>query len=362
MSLQHIVWLANYFTGFTVVEGGKSTEVNASPVVTADGFGTTPGFFLRTQFVFGHWASPTSCNPIVAWRVAQILPRVKTLRVRYGTYDNTLSSLVLALNGDHSHNRVRKLATDLNMHVGALVAELARLNGQWPLTADMCRMWDRLPEPEQDKLVKTLWAAIDARQIGGSAELVRRIDVAELRLRTAADQKRHEDRLIAVGLEPPVSLRQFLDDIGVINLVYTLGAGDIGDPSHFRFDDLDREIMRELIGETGFSGRISLFTTTHPVHIGGAETDVRPQVVLGGELRELVFVHWDRVTERFILTLRPSGLERDDDSQDEQLPIAELRARIGADTNLGRPLAPGEAPSWPLQTNARSRRRRFGIR
>lgn len=362
MTLHHVVWRAQDACKFTIAgEGSESFTVTATPVVTSYWFGTTVGVLARTHDSFGYWMSSNICSPIAAWRIAQILPRVKTIRNHGGGYDETLCGLVIALGSDRHEDRMRERAKDLGVTTDELITLLDQINEMWPTTADLCSMWDQLSDKQQDGLARTLRDALSAGQIGESRELINRIETAELRLRNAAEQREHEEGLIAAGLKPEASLRQLLLDIGVTNLAYTVGYGDFGEPSHFAFGNLDHEIMRELIGQNGFCSRVPLITTAkepddpsaHRTSGGGEVTmfwndfgdSGHPRIILQGEAQELTSIGWDRVTERFILTVHPRDMEKDD-SRDQSMSIEDLRAMIGQETGLDGPLIPGERPRW----------------
>jgi hypothetical protein len=383
MTQHRLIWQAPDVHTFEVAdERSDPFTVTANPVITNYWFGTTVGFYYRNANGFGHWYSSNICGLITAWRVAQILPLVKTLRNRGGGYDTTLCGLVIAMGADRHETRMRHRAEDLGMTVEELDALLLKTRELWPNAELLHAMWGRLPESEQDKIVGGVRKAITEGHVDAHTGLIQQVEQAELRLRTKEEQKQHEDELIDAGLEPSVSLKQLMVDIGVTNLAYTVGYGEMFDPTHFSFDDLDRAIMKELIGSSGFSRWVSLVTTLkqpddpsahHSAGGGGVTiytTDFgdrgHPRVTLGGEMKELVCVRYDRVTERFQLALRPPGLERDQDEQDILMTIEELRKAIGADIGDGtRFLAPGQPAPWcaPVVTPAtvtRRRRRRLG--
>ncbi len=361
MTLQRVIWRAQDACKFSVVDEGEPFAIKATPTITSYSFGITVGLFFRNQDTFGYWYSSNTCDLITAWRVAQILSRIKTMRNR-GGYDSTMCGLVIAMNGDHNKDRMRERAKDLGMSIQELDVELKRLNQLWPTQSDLCPMWDKLSTNEQDKLAGVLRDAIASNKIEANQELINRIEVAELRLRDYAQQKEYEELLIATGLEPEASLRQLLLDIGVTNLIYTVGFGGIGDQTHFEFDDLDRVIMRWLIGSFGSRERVMLVTTakqpddpsTHFSEGGGGITvhwndfgDFgHPRIMLGSESKELVSVRWDRVTERFLLTLRPTDLSERDNSQDVEMSIIQLRTDIGSTDGM---LNPGQPAPWCKQ-------------
>lgn len=367
MTMHDIIWQSRGVCKFDVVgEGEPFHYVTAKPVVTTYWFGTTVGLLHRGHSNFAHWTSSNICSALTAWRVAQILPRLKRLSVGPNSYDTTLCGLVIALKGDDNEKRLRHRAEDFDMTVYELISELDALRDLWPSENEICSMWDKLPHKEQDKLVPSLREAFDEGVLM-YANTLHRLETAEQRQRDATKQREHEDGLIEKGLTPERSLRQFLLDIGTINLVYTAGMGEMWDPSHFDFDDLDRQIMRELIGDVGFCRYIPLITTArqpddesahHSSGVPGMAMfwsdfgdSGRPRISLFGKTMELVRAEWDRVTERFLLTLRPHGLEDDDAGRDKRLPIEELRELIGGDMGLEGPLPPGQPASWCVVEN-----------
>jgi hypothetical protein len=362
MTLHRNVWRAQQPVTFTLLGEGEPVTIAATPIVTSYWFGTTVGLVHRTANSFGHWQSSNVCGLLTAWRVAQLLPGLKQLRNQGSGYDATLCGLVIALGGDRHEDRMRERARDFGLTVPELEAELQRVNTLWPVEAELRAMWDRLPTSAQDGLSAQLRAAIADGHVKETPGLTHRLELSELRLRKAAEQKAHEEELIASGLPPEASLRRLLLDLGVTNLAYTVGHGELFDPTHFTFDDLDRAIMRELIGEWGYSRSVWLVTTSKQpddasAHHAEGNRSVamfwsdfgergHPRVQLGGVAHELFAVRWDHVTERFVLIIRPLGLGDRDDSQDQQLSISDLRTRIGGDTGLGHPLLPGEMPAW----------------
>lgn len=362
MTLHHVIWRAQDACEFVIEgEGSQPITVKATPVVTSYWFGTTVGVLARTHSSFGYWSSSNVCGPVTAWRVAQILPRVKTIRTHGGGYDETLCGLVIALGGDRHEDRMRERAKDIDLTVDELIELFDETNKLWPTTTELLAIWDGMSDNQQDGFASHLHRAISAGDVEYDIQLMSRLDQSEFRTRTKAEQKAREDSLIAGDLKPEASLRQLLLDIGVTNLVYTVGYGEMWDPTHFKFDELDREIMRELIGTSGFCSRISLSTTArqpddssaHHVAGGGGVTmhwsdfgeSGHPRLQLHDETWELVCVHWDRVTERFVLTLRPHGMEKDD-SRDQMMSIEDLRTVIGKETGLDSPLIAGERARW----------------
>lgn len=361
MTQQRMVWQARDAVTFMVAdEWPELVEVTARPIVTSYWFGTTVGLFYREANSFGYWYSSNTCGPITAWRVAQILPRVKTMRNRSSGYDQTLCGLVIAMNGDRHEDRMRERAKDLGMTVGELDAELKRLNTLWPSAVVLHSMWKRLPESAQDQIAKPVRQAITDGLVEHNTGLESCVEQAEIRLRSAAEQAQHEDELIINGLDdkPWESLKMLAFDLGVTNLVYTRGCGDLDEPSHYRMADLDREIMSELIGTWG-GGKVTLLTTTKDpddpsAHLSGGGggiavfgsnfgKEVVPMVMFGDEMRELAYARFDRVTERFQLAVRPAGGEHDDEIL---MTIPELRAKIGETCGLGEPLEPGHQAPW----------------
>jgi hypothetical protein len=352
MTMQRLVWQAKVPTEITITDEGKPFTVRATPVVTTHYLGITVGYFYRTHDAFGYWNASRTCTLITAWRVAHILPLVKSVR-NQNMSDGTVARLVLAVEGDHHETRTFETSRDLDMTVDELGAELVRVQNLWPSAAALCSMWDQLPTHEQDKLSGFLRTVIETGQVEGTPELIHRVEIAELRLRDVAQQKQHEDVLIRQGLSPEDSLFEFMMDIGVTELAYTLGFGELGDPVCFPFCVLDQAIMAELIGSSGYHSRIRLLAW------GSSDEHIPPRIMLGGEPRELLFVRWDHVTERFVLTLRPLGLNPRDDRQDEQLSIADLRARIGVDMGLDSPLPPRTRAPWLVHERPASRVQRW---
>ncbi|CAN5186518.1 hypothetical protein BH09PAT3_BH09PAT3_3830 [soil metagenome] len=364
MTLQRILWRSTFNDCKFVVDesrDGNEITIKGTPVITEFYFGVTVGMLTRTSDSFGYWESSNVCGPVTAWRVLQILPRMRRLRTEHG-YDSTMCGLVIALQNDESEKRRRKLAEDFDMNVEDFNAMLDNVRNLWPEPSTLNTIWDRLSTAAQDRFAPALRQAIDDGDVAGTNDLglIVRLEAAETRLRTGKQQKEHEDRLIEAGLTADVSLRQLLVDIGVSNLVYTIGCGDIGEPSHFKFEDLDREIMTELIGTRGFCRNIGLYTTpkqpndptAHHTAGGGGITmfmsdfgkATRPR--LTRDTLELIRVRWDKVTERLVLVLRPPGLDEDDFGHDVHMSIADLRVHIGTITGLDRPLNPGETPNW----------------
>jgi hypothetical protein len=374
-----IVWQGT--TGAFDVKGeGEPFTVIALPAVIANVHGVTVGLYYSGPDSFGHWESSNVCDAVTAWRVAQILPKVKTVREQGYGYDTTLAGLVIAMNGDRNEDRIRERSADLGMSVEEFVSELEKLTRLWPSSDELFRMWDHLPARDQEDLARIVRGGFDSGYIDRYEPLEERVEAAERRLRDAADRMAQEEQLIKDGLAPHASLRLFLEDIGVKNLRYTVGIGEMFDPTHIAWENLDREVMRELIGERGFSSRITLLTTAlqpddpsaHHSEGGGAISvywssfgeSGHPRIQLSGITLELISVAWDATQGELVLTYRPVGLSERDSSQDAKASVAELRSQIGFDLGLERPLLVGEKPAWamPLSPTTRSRRRLLGWR
>ncbi len=357
MALHQIIWRSPDQHTFTVSgEESKPFEVRATPVIVRYYFGITVGFSHRGAEGFGTWLSSNVCDLFTAWRVAQILPRVQTMRNQGGGYDATMCGLVIAMNGDRHVDRMRERARDLGMSVPAFEAELDRLRKLLPSTNELMQMWDRLPDKQQEALVHPVTEALEEGRLHQSSLLTTRLEAASLRVRSLKEQKLHEDGLIEAGRVPAESLRQLMVDLGVSNLVYTLGFGDMFGPSHFEFDKLDREIMICLIGTRGFNQRVSLLTTPkHP-----DDTDARhaegdggitvyttnfgeaqhPVLYISGRKYKLVHVTWSHATERYLVTIRPDELSSRDDSQDKRMSIPTLRKLIAMPVGTRAPWLP----------------------
>jgi hypothetical protein len=351
-----IVWQGQQDCDF-LVEGEWSVPLAAAarPVVSFHRSGITVGFFYRNTNGYGHWYSSNTCPLATAWRIAQILPKVKRLREGSG-YDATLCGLVITLQGDRHEERLKHLAKDLDMSVDDLLAELGGTWDIWPGTEEMVSMWERLPSDLQDANVRFIRTGLAYGHFEPDARLNSYIHMAELRIRTALEQKQHEDDLIEADLTPEQSLRQLLEDLGVNNLAYTVGCGDIGEPSHFGWDMLDKELMREMIGSRGYASYVPLISTAKQpddptahyssgsggVSIFGSDFgDHRhPPIKLGQVWYELVNARFDRVTERVQVAIRPLG-STDADEAEELQSVSDLRARIGETNGLAAPLAPG---------------------
>lgn len=361
---QQVIWQAKDTVTFDVEgEQPKPVSVTAKPVVSYS-YGTTVGLFYRHVWDFGYWYSSNVCDLITAWRVAQILPRIKTMRNSSQGCDSTLCGLVIAMNGDRHEDRMHERAKDLGMTVDELDAELTRLRSTWPDAATLHAMWKRSPEAEQNWIAASVRQAITEGLVDHNSGLESCVEQAEIRMRSAADQRRHEEDLITRGLEnnPWESLQMLMVDLGVTNLRYSVGCGDMFEPTHFEMQNLDREIMGELIGERGFCNKVPLFTTTKgpddmsAYHVSGGssiavisldlgETD-HPKVVLGDKVFDLTYVSYDRVTERFQVALRPTGVNHSD--EDRLMSIEDLRGEIGQHhgCNGESPLEPGTKAPW----------------
>jgi hypothetical protein len=220
----------------------------------------------------------------------------------------------------------------------------------------MVSMWGRLPADLQDANVRFIRTGLAYGHFEPDARLNSYIHTAEFRIRSAEEQRRHEDELIEAGLVPEQSLRRLLEDIGVTNLAYTVGCGDMFEPSHFKWAELDEELMREMIGSRGYASYVLLFSTAKQpddpsAHYSSGGGGIRvfgsdfgdqrhPPLKLGQAWYELVYTRFDRVTERFQVAIRPLGTT-DADEAEELLSVEDLRVRIGVDNALSGPLAPG---------------------
>lgn len=354
MTRYRTIWQAADKHEFEVLDEGSPFRVEARPMVVSFYFGTTVALFHRSQFTYGVWTSSNICDFITAWRVCQLVPRIETLSDKSG-YNSTLCGLVIALGGDNHAERQKARAADLGMSESEYVAELERVRHLWPTVNEICKMWDDSSDEERHKVLSRLRKGRDNGLVW-TAELESRIELAELQIRTMEDQKEYEDRLIAAGLQPEVSLKQLLVDIGVSNLAYT--SFDDFAPSHFEWEDLDRSIMKELIGPYGFSSSVLLITTVKQpddksAHYAAGGNGVAvvwsdfgdrhpPRVTLADQAMELVSVSWDRVTERFLLTIRPVGAS-EFDKRDHQMSVPDLREQLGIEMGLMCELPVGES-------------------
>jgi hypothetical protein len=372
--MQHsFVWRSTKPVTFNVVdERPQPISVTALPVVTSHYYGTTVGLYYSGEHDFGYWYAANACNPITAWRVAQILSKIKTLNNSpQGDYNSTLCGLIIALEeGDRDEDRMCERAKDLGMSVEELDIELKRLDTLWPSTIEFCSIWERLPESEQDRIVKMVRQAITDGYIKQDIKLMAGIEQVERRLNKIADQRKHEEYLILNGFDdnPMNSLQKLMHDLGVKNLSYTVGCGDFGEPTHFDMEDLDQMVMKELIGEWGFNSRVPLFTTeknpndrtAYQSYASLAVTissinfgsHIHPKVVLSQKIMDMISVQYDRTTEQFQLTLRPVGIEGE--SMDLVMSIEQLRSEIGNNMGLDGPLEPGSMAPWLDQTVPKS--------
>ncbi len=348
-----------------VGEWSQPVTVIARPIVTNYWFGTTVGMHYNNALGFGYWRSSNTCNLITAWRVAQILPKIKTMRNGSGGYDSTLCGLVIAMNGDRHKDRMRERAKDLGMTVDELDVELNRLELLWPKADDIYAMWVRLSESEQHEIVGLISQAIANGLVEHHTDLEICVERAQEWLHSEACQKQHEDDLIDKGHDdrPWDSLQAFLSDIGVTNLVYTVGFGDIGDPSHFDGRDIDRKIMRELIGQRGFYDQVPLMTSVKEsddestywsvcgkggIVLSGTDFGgiMSPKVMFGNDVMDLTLIRYDRDAMCFLLAVRPIGVTHGDD--DVFMSITQLRYAIGKKCGLGGPLEPGMKAPWAV--------------
>lgn len=345
MTMHHIIWRSpEHHTINVADEGPNAFGVQATPVITSFYWGITVGFTHRGASSFGTWLSSNTTDLINAWRVAQILPRVKTMRNSGGGYDSTMCGLVIAMRGDRHEDRMRERARDLGMTVPEFEQLLAEVGQLWPNMDELLNMWDLLSHTQQEETVSLIRNAIEAGHIHSSSILEDRLETASLRIRTHEEQKQHENDLIEASREPTESLRQLMMDIGVSNLLFTVGIGEMGDPSHFDFAELDKEIMGALIGTYGFSQHISLLTTAknpddptaHHIESGIGMTVYstnfgeaqHPIVHFAGQWCKLVYVTWSHGTERYLVAVRPVQVSDRDDSQDMVMNLPDLRDLI----------------------------------
>ena len=332
--------------------GGKS--IHATPVVVNTRHGVTVGLvqpFSYTLAPFGSWFSGNTCSPWTAWRVAVLLSQLKTLSTDNG-YDSTITGLVIAVEGDQNESRLYNRALELGMTLGELQHELKQVRRQWPSAGEILFMWDRMTDSQQEAFAPPLDEAVRRGDV--DEVLASRVAKAMSRVQAKNERIQHEDKMILEGLDVRSSLRQLLADIGVTNLAFTADA-DFFAPSHFNFDDLDREIMRELIGGDAFSREILLETTsrgpddTAAHHSAGGNgvtmlwSDFgkcsHPRIELGGAAMEIRSVRWDHSADCFMLKVMPHGGQAVTDGF--EVSIESLRGQLD--------LPPGKLASWVCQ-------------
>lgn len=366
--MQHsILWRSDTPVTFVVVDKGPDHfMVTAYPVVTNSNRGTTVGLVYSGQHDFGYWSSSQYCDLIIAWRVAQLLPMVKTIHSRDHGRVDTLRGLVFLMEREASRQDdwPSEIAMDLGMSVQDLRVELNQLDALWPTALAIRQMWVALPESDQDRLAPVVRQAVRHGHVVHDEALINLIVPAEERVRKAALQMKHEEELIAKGLDfdPMNGLQRLMLDIGVTNLVYTVDESDPPVPSHFSVDDMDRQVMSRLIGLWGRNRCVPLRTTVKgpddrsahctstkadgklPVFGANFGKETTPTVVLARGIVDLVSVRYNRRAECFMLVVRPTGAETGDD--DQEWTIEGLRRAIGVDYGLDGPLMPGVLAPW----------------
>lgn len=353
--LERIVWFPEGTDAtFNVKENLKSViNATARPIIISDCCGIAVGLFYCNDQGFGYWCSTNTCNTITAWRIAQILPRIKTVRISLNGYNKTLCGLVNVFYGDYHDSRVQECANDFGMTIEEFEADLKKLKKLWPSAVVLHSMWQRLSESEQNQMAKSVRQAITEGLIDHNNDLEDCVEQAEIRLQIAA-RKQREDYLIARGLDdrPWDSLQIFMSDIGVDNLLKTVAARDAGEPKYYKWPYLDREIMKDLIGDQSTINKIPLRTkakisndkSAYWSQIGSetiAFTDadfddaIHPKVIIQHKAFSLACVSFDRNNECFQVSLWPVGSVSDGD---KLMSIRHLREELQ--------LEPGTKAPW----------------
>lgn len=356
MTRHQILWRAETGSADVLLDDGMTGPfvVSLTPVVTADGLGVRVGMLHRSHDSFGYWTGDRSTDPITAWRTARVLTRVDTLNVRgYRSGGNDIAAVTdlfgRKLNTESPEfNRASEILRISPSSLQSLVAEMME---ERPDGRTMFHLWYGMPDSLQDRHRDLLAIYVERYAFDVSDRLRQLHDTIELRVRTREEQVAREAALIEAGVPEAKSLQAFLSSVGVENLLHT-DPGDFG-PSHFGRSSsrtMDQQILGLLIGDFGYASEVLLLTTelepddpsAHSVSGGGGVTvymsnfgeSVPPGVMIDGSRFKLMGVRWDRVTERFVLRVRPYDVSSDDASKDVWRPLDELQ---GVATALKRP-------------------------
>lgn len=348
MTMRHrILWRVETGTTDVLLNDGMGEPfvVSVTPVVTADALAVRVGVLHRGHDSFGYWTADRSTDPVTAWRTARVLTRVSELNVRGMNNRNDITAVLqlFSRNLDPKGKDFQKASDVLRMTPDALEGLVSELMGERPDGRTMFHLMNGLTPRLQEEHLNLLALYVERYPTEVTDRLRRLFETIELQVRTKAEQIALEDALIAAGIADDASLESFLATMNVRNLLHT-EPGDFG-PSHFgqspEHRSLDQEVLGQLIGRSGFSHEVRLLTTdmqpddpkAHQAVGGGGLTvytsnygsEAPPRVMIGTVAVELMAVRWDRVTERYLLRVRPAGIDRDDTSKDEWRSLAELR-------------------------------------
>lgn len=349
MTRHRILWRAETGSADVLLNDGMSDPfvVSLTPVVTADALGVRVGMLHRGHDSFGYWTSDRSTDPVTAWRTARVLTRVTELDVRgYRKGGNDIGAVadLFARNLDTEGKEFARASEILRMSFDSLDNLVVEMMNERPDGRTMYHLWNGMPDKLQDRHLDLLSLYVERYPQDVSDRLRQLLETVDLRVRTKEEQLAREDALVEAGIPSEAGIERFLQELGVLNLVYT-DPGDFG-PSHFGLREdgttVDQQVLGLLIGRSGHSSEVRLLTTDlqpgdpkayHVAGIPGGAMYSRdfglprpPAAMIGKDRFELMAATWDRVTERFLLRVRPAGLPEDDATQDVWRSIPDLRA------------------------------------
>ncbi len=364
MTLHRIISLEPLHISFVDEESGAKTDAAIMIVNGASNF--LPMLLHRSNGQVGVWQSSHSCRLITAWRANRLLRRVQRVRT-YGFDGGTIAGIVNSLNSDQTTERIKDVAADFDLTPEAYMQLVREMRNLWPSSDHVLSMWLNMTADEQDR-EQRFWAkAVADDNLEPSPRLTALIEQSTLRVATSKQLLDREDEQVQTDLTADTSLRQLMLDLGVRNLIFTLGIGDFGEPTHFNLEKLDSQILSNLIGTFGHYKQIELLSSTLQPNDPGAHlveqlgtnmtmyssnfgAETRPIVIMPNGPQYMIAVRWVRVTERFQIALRPLGSEDNDTSQDVWMTIADIRAGVGEVCHLDGPLPAGQIVQYPTNS------------
>lgn len=343
MALYKVLWRELNTVFFLSDEiTGPKVDTAARPLILATESSIYPGLSKNSTDILGFWRSSYGSDLLTAWRTVRLAAYLKQLRDFVGGRD-TLAMIVYSLGHSQNDAHNRLLAGDFGLEVEAMLELVKSARKWWPTADELCAMWERMSPTLQVLNYNSIVTAIQDGNISTNPRLSEHLEQTAMLLRSAAEQREYEDRFVkTVRLSPEVSLKQLMYDLGVLNLVYAVGVGDVHDPEFFDLEDLDRQIMSFLIGSERVAEQIALYTS-------GSGTTFRPAVIFPSGVMLMMAVRWVRETERFQILIRPADAGEEDDSRDVWMPIIDIRTKVGENCGLNGLLPAGQLA--PYLTN-----------
>lgn len=147
--LNRIIWQAATPHTIGVMDGDVLRDIEVTPIIAIRGKKITVGLSHQTETTIGLWLSSGHCDFMQAWRTAQLLGELRTLR-DFPLGVTSVDKLLQAVKGSRGASLLRCCAHDLGLSPDATARRLSDIQSVTVTDQAVAGVLENLPEEERE--------------------------------------------------------------------------------------------------------------------------------------------------------------------------------------------------------------------